>query len=142
MKKIIICLLVLAGLSSGTALADILIIANKDVPDAELSQKDVGKMFLGKLRQWSDHSKIRPVTVKMPAVRETFFREYLNKSVAKYNAYWKRMIFTGKGVPPKSFDTEAGLIDYVSKTGGAIGCVSPEGIPDGSKSMIRIIKIK
>lgn len=81
MKKIAICLLILAGLSSGTALADILIIANKDVPDAEFSQKNIVKIFLGKLRQWSDHSKIRPVTVKMPAVRETFFREYLNKSV-------------------------------------------------------------
>jgi ABC-type phosphate transport system substrate-binding protein len=142
MKKIIICLLVLAGLSSGTALADILIIANRDVPDAELSRKDVGKMFLGKLRQWSDHSKVNPVTPRVPDVREAFFREYLNKSVAKYNAYWKRMIFTGRGVPPKAFETEAELVEYVAETGGAIGCVSSEGIPDGSKSMIRIIKIK
>ena len=61
MKKIIVCLLFLAGFSPGMAgAADIVIIANKNAPDAELTQKEINKMFLGKLRQWSDYSKLRP----------------------------------------------------------------------------------
>ena len=37
-------------------------------------------------------------------------------------------MFTGKGNPPKSFDTEEALIDYVAKTSGTIGYVSTTAI--------------
>jgi hypothetical protein len=43
------------------------------------------------------------------------------------------MVFTGKGIPPKSFDTEAELVDFVKTTPGAVGYVSPRTDVTGVK---------
>jgi hypothetical protein len=50
----------------------------------------------------------------------------VNKSFAKWNAHWKRMVFTGNGTPPKQFDTQQELLEYVAETEGAIGYVDAE----------------
>lgn len=126
MKKIFIYLLIIMLLSSTAAFADILIISNKDVPDSALSRKEVQEIFLGKRVQWSDNSKIRFVTVKNPDIHKAFLKQYLKKSNSKWKAYWKRMVFTGRGTPPKQFKTTQELLDYVSKTDGAVGYIDSE----------------
>jgi hypothetical protein len=34
------------------------------------------------------------------------------------------MVFTGKGIPPKSFASETDLVDFVASTPGSVGFVS------------------
>ncbi|QTA83543.1 Phosphate-binding protein domain-containing protein [Desulfonema limicola] len=126
MKKVLIYLLIAMLFSSAAAFADILIISNKDVPDTALSQKNVQEIFLGKRVQWSDNSKIHFVTIKNPDIHEAFLKQYLKKSDAKWKAYWKRMVFTGRGTPPQQFGTTQELLEYVSKTDGAVGYIDSE----------------
>jgi ABC-type phosphate transport system substrate-binding protein len=38
--------------------------------------------------------------------------------------YFRTLVFTGKGSPPKSFATTDEIIQYVANTEGAIGYVS------------------
>ncbi|RLC09926.1 MAG: hypothetical protein DRI57_21225 [Deltaproteobacteria bacterium] len=141
MKKIIVGLLAMVAFSSA-AYADVIIIANKDVPENTLSRKEIKEIFFGKRVQWSDHRKIHVTTLKDTVIHKMFLKQYLNKSHAKWKSYWKRMIFTGRGVPPKSVRTEAELIEYIAETKGAVGYVSSEGIPDDSETIVKIIKVR
>lgn len=142
MKKQVFFFLIFTGLSMGVAYADILIITNKDVPETRLTQKQIQEIFLGKRVQWKDNSKIRFVTIKESIIHGMFLKQYLKKSGSKWKAYWRRMVFTGRGVPPKVINTEAEIIAYVAKTKGAIGYVSSQKISDGNENTVKIIEIK
>jgi ABC-type phosphate transport system substrate-binding protein len=111
------------------------------VPENTLTRNDIQEIFLGKRVQWSDHSKIYAATVK-DEVHKMFLKEYLNRTETKWRAYWKRMVFTGRGVPPRSLATEAELIAYIAETKGAVGYISHEGIQGSPEAAIKIIKIK
>lgn len=123
MKRLGICLLCMLIFSSGIAWADIVIIAHQDVSETTVTEKDLQEMFLGKRVQWKDNTAIHPVTVKDQKHHSVFLKQYVNKSSAKWNAHWKRMVFTGNGTPPKQFATQQELLDYVANTAGAIGYV-------------------
>ena len=138
MKRILISLVFIIGFSSVTAYADMLIIAHTDVPEIMLRQKDVQEIFLGKRAQWKDNTTIQPATVKNPNLHKAFLKQYLKKSHAKWNAYWKRVVFTGNGTPPEQFETQAELLEYVAKTAGAIGYIDSEA----SVENVNIIEVK
>ena len=123
MKRLGICVLCLLVFSSGVTWADILIIANQNVPETTVTKKDLQAMFLGKRVQWKDNTAIHPVTVKEAELHKAFLKQYVKKSFAKWNAHWKRMVFTGNGTPPKQFATQQELLEYVATTTGAIGYV-------------------
>jgi ABC-type phosphate transport system substrate-binding protein len=126
MKHVGICLLCMLVFSSGIAWADMLIIANQTVPETSVTTKDLQEIFLGKQVQWKDTTVIHPVTVKDQKLHSAFLKQYVNKSIAKWNAHWKRMVFTGNGTPPKQFATQQELLEYVAKTAGAIGYIDSE----------------
>ena len=85
----------------------------------------------------------RFVTVGEPEVHSMFLKQHVKLSDSDWKIYWKRMVFTGRGLPPQTIPTEAELIDFVSKTKGAVGYVSSEGLPAGSeKGSVKIITVK
>lgn len=112
--------------AAGIASADVLIIGHKNVPETTLTKHDVQEIFLGKRVQWRDHTTIHPVTVKVPQTHQAFLKQYLNKPKAKWNAYWKRMVFTGQGSPPEQVETQEALLEFVVNTKGAVGYIDVE----------------
>ncbi len=123
MKKSVIYVLFILVSIPAAVQADILIIAHKDVPVATLSKRAVKEIFLGKQVQWSDHSKIRFAVVRQREVHNLFLEKYVNKTASQWKAYWKRMVFTGRGDMPLEFETAAALLDHVAKTKGAVGYI-------------------
>ncbi len=101
--------------------ADIYLIAHRDVVDKELSNKSIERIFLGKKSRWSDDSKIIPVMLKYGELHEKFVSRMLSKDASQFSTYWKQAVFTGRGLPPKSFETSKELLEYIAKTPGAIG---------------------
>lgn len=116
-------LLVLMCLASTAAFAEVVVIANKNVSETSMSKDKVKQIFLGKVVKWQDGSRIRFVTLKGDS-HKSFLKEYIHRSEAQYKTYWKKILFTGKGSMPKSFDTEQEMAQYVANTKGAIGYIS------------------
>lgn len=104
--------------------AEIYLLANKSVPDNALEKESIERIYLGKKSQWSNGAKIIPVILKSGVVHTSFVRKFLDRDVSQFSTFWKQAVFTGRGLPPKSFETEADLIEFISKTPGAIGYAS------------------
>lgn len=100
------------------------VVVNKDVPDSSLDAESLQRIYLGKKTRWSGGKKIVPVMLKSGSTHEVFVEKFLNKAVSQFNTYWKQAVFTGKGIPPKTFENENDLMEYVSETPGAIGYIS------------------
>ncbi|MGE0087655.1 MAG: hypothetical protein AB7S75_24860 [Desulfococcaceae bacterium] len=143
MKSAFVGFLMMITVFSSLSYAEILIVDNKDVPETDLSQQEIQEIFLGKRVQWSDNSRIRFVTVGDAEIHGMFLKQYVRLSEADWKIYWKRMVFTGRGLPPETIATEAELINFVSKNKGAIGYILSEGLPGASeKNPVKIITVK
>ena len=112
------------------------LIAHPDVPDVECSEKNAQRIYLGKKTRWEGGLRIVPVMLRDGDVHEAFVEELLGRSVAKFEIYWKQAVFTGKGIPPQSFDDEGELMAYVAATPGAVGYVSRGARLRGVKELV------
>jgi hypothetical protein len=71
--------------------------------------------------------------LKSGPVHGEFVADLVGRSEHRFASYWRQMVFTGKGVPPKSFASEDDLVAFVKATPGAVGYVSPETDVTGVK---------
>ena len=140
MKKGAICgfLFITLILSHGLADAECIVIVNKSVVDISLTERDVKLIFLGKKIKWLDGKKIHKAGLLKGPVHEEFLNKYIHKSPSSYSSFWRLMIVTGAGIPPKSFKTEKEVIRYVAEKEGAIGYISS---PTDHKG-IKVLTIK
>ncbi len=103
---------------------DLVIIANPNLADNSIGQRDLQRIYLGKQTLWKDDTSIVPVMLKSGPLHDEFIEGYIDRSVPRFVTYWRQMVFTGKGVPPKSFASESELVDFVARTPGSVGYVS------------------
>jgi ABC-type phosphate transport system substrate-binding protein len=136
MKKIVFLLGVFLAWVGCFAFPDVLIIANPDTPVSSLKKKEIKDIFTGKMTRWNSSGKIIIATLKDSELHREFLRQYVKKTPSQFKNYWRRKVFTGEGRLPKIFKTEAGLIDFVASTKGAVGYISST-----TRKPVKIIEI-
>lgn len=107
---------------------EVILIANRNVPDDSLTKEEVKAIFLGEKTKWNDNSRVTFVVLKSPEEMDTFMKHYVGKSSFQFDNYWKYQTFTGKGSPPRAFENPGDLINFVAGTEGAVGYVA-KGTP-------------
>ncbi|MFH2044541.1 MAG: hypothetical protein ABIK92_05295 [Pseudomonadota bacterium] len=120
----IIGLVLLVPVAGAVSAGDVQIIANKNVSLSYISSNMLKDIFLGKKNTWDNGSSINFVTLDSGQSHIDFLKDYLQKSDAQFNNYWKKQVFTGQGQMPKAFSSDKAMIDFVAGTNGAIGYVS------------------
>lgn len=103
---------------------DVVLIVNQDVRISEIKDADLRAIFTGVKTRFADGTRAVPVTLKGGPAHEVFLRNHLGESPDEFRAQWRKAVFTGQGAMPKTFDSEAALVDYVAATHGALGYVS------------------
>lgn len=102
----------------------ILIIANQSSTALSLDRNDIKQIFLGQKTTWDDGTKIIFVVQDRTKAGDAFLSTYLQTNASQYDNYWKKQVFTGQGKAPYSFSSNYELVEFVSRTPGAIGYVS------------------
>ena len=109
---------------------DVQIVASKDVNVNEISADDLKRIFLETKTSLGD-AKVRPVLQQSGPVHEAFVKGYLGKSDADLQTYYKGLVFSGKGVEPKTLDGDAAVLSFVAMSKGAIAYVGASAIVMG-----------
>lgn len=137
MKKTYLSILFLGLVLSVSAAKaqEAVIVANPSVKAADVSSDDLRDVFTGAKSSLKDGSHVTPVTLKAGASHEAFLKKYVGKSDSAFRAGWRSLVFTGQAAMPKTFDTEAALVDYVAATPGAIGYVGKDAANDKVKTL-------
>jgi ABC-type phosphate transport system substrate-binding protein len=108
---------------SPLAMAGVSVIVHKDNPVSSLEKADIAKIFLGKMKAFPDGNPVVPLDQKDDsAIKDGFYTSVVNKPLAQLKAYWSKLIFTGKGQPPKAV-TEEEVLTLVSANPNLIGYV-------------------
>lgn len=115
------------------SLADVVVIVHPS-NDAEIDIKVVKRIFLGKESKFSNGKEALPINqVPSSAARGSFDSDALGRSSNQIAAYWAKLIFTGKGIPPKELDSDAAVLDTVANNPNAIGYIDSASISDTVK---------
>lgn len=132
-----ISLAVLLSASFNT-FADIAVIVNPANANA-LTDKDISRAFLGKMKTFADGQSIEPINSKSSnAARTEFEQKVLKKSSSQVKAYWSKLVFTGKGKPPQELASDSDILKAVASSANAIGYVDAKSV-DGSVKVIKTL---
>jgi ABC-type phosphate transport system substrate-binding protein len=133
--RIVKTALLLAALVSGPVLADIAVVVNPANANT-VSADDLNRLFLGRTSNFADGSKATPLNLaEGVAARDEFGTKVLNRSSAQLKAYWSKLVFTGKGTPPKELTDDAAVKAAVAADATAIGYISSSSV-DGSVKVV------
>lgn len=123
----IICILTSAQL----ARSEVVIIAHPSVSEAA-SHKQIKKIFLGKRKSLKSGHRTIPISLPDGSpIREEFNKKVLKKSNSQLKSYWSKLMFTGKGQPPKTIKSEAEVVQLVKRNPNIIGYVNASALEEG-----------
>ncbi len=106
-----------------SAYAEVSVIVHKS-NTAAISDKDISKIFLGKQSVFPGGSEAVPINLEegKPS-RSSFDSILLGKNERQMKAYWSKLVFTGKGTPPKQVEGEDLVLQLISSNPNMIGYV-------------------
>lgn len=126
-------LLIFACIFSLNTFADIAVIVHPS-NGSLLSKDEVKKIFSGRLKRFADGKMARPYNlVEDVSIRSDFDQKGLDRSSIQMKAYWSKLVFTGKGTPPKEMASEKDIIDAVANDPAAIGYVGSDAVNEHVK---------
>lgn len=103
--------------------AKVAIIAHKDNGNNSISSNEVSRIYLGKLKTFPDGTNVIPIDLASGDAKDHFYSKVVKKNDAQLRAYWSRIIFTGKGQPPRQESNEDSVLKLVSTNPNLIGYV-------------------
>lgn len=126
-----------AVLVSSTAQANVVIIANPAGPDM-LSKAQVSKLYLGKTKKLPNGMKAQIIEQSQgSALRAEFHEAITGKTDAQLQSYWSRLVFTGKGKPPKTIASSDLIRSQVASHPTAIGYIDEADLTSSVKVVYR-----
>jgi len=138
-KSLLFTGLLLASLFGTSAHAGIAVIVHPGSGVDSLSVSDVKKLFLGKRKKLPDGKKAIPVDqAEGSAIRADFGKKVLGKSADQLKAYWTKIIFSGKGSPPRELADDGAVKAYVADNPGAIGYIDSGSLDSSVKAVLKV----
>ena len=128
LKKLTQIAVISLALASVNAFAEVSVIVHKSNA-ASVSVDEIKRIFLGKSKKFSDGASAVPINLSSSvAVRSDFDDAALGKSTNQTKAYWSKLVFSGKGNPPKEVSSTAEMLDLISKNPSLIGYVDSASV--------------
>ena len=132
-------LLIVAGMAifgaANSLAVDIKVIANSSVKADSISAAELRRVFLEERNSLADGTHVEPVHEKDGPVHTAFLQEYLGISEDDLQAYYRTLVFTGRGSMPKALGSDEEVVAYIARTRGAIGYVTCEAGTPGVKTL-------
>jgi ABC-type phosphate transport system substrate-binding protein len=124
-------------LSINASAADVVVVVSARNPVTKLSENQVVDLFLGKASRFPDGSQALPIDqVEGSPEREEFYQQITGKSAAQLKAYWSKIIFTGRGQPPRELSSGIEVRKFIAANPDAIGYIDMN-LVDASVRVVR-----
>ena len=121
----------LCVLSWGVAAADLVVVGNPAA--AALTKDQVADVYLGKSQAATplDLPEASPL-------RAEFYKKATGRDLAQVKSTWSRVVFTGKGQPPKELPDAAAVKKAVAADPKAIGYLEKSAVDGSVKTLLTV----
>lgn len=137
-RRLLAASLLVVGFDAVPAAAqDVVPVVSAKSPVTTLNAGQVADIFLGKTARFPDGTQAVPIDLEEDSPqRERFYAQYTGKSPAQVKAHWSKLVFTGRGQPPRAVGSSAEARKLIADNPNAIGYIDSNQV-DAS---VRVVK--
>jgi ABC-type phosphate transport system substrate-binding protein len=129
--------LTLSLVLGGTVIADVVAVVSSKNPVSKMSKSQVADIFLGKTARFPDGTLAVPIDQEegSPA-RDEFYATFTGKSPAQIKSHWTKIIFTGRGQPPKAASNSAQVRQLIAANPQVISYIERSAVDSSVKVLL------
>lgn len=134
MRTFSVSLLLSASLLTSLAgHAEIVVITNVNNQASRMFSEQAAQFFLGTSNQFTpiDQAKDSPI-------RREFYDKLTHKSPMSVEAIWAKAVFSGKGTPPKAYDSDVAVKKAVAADTSAIAYIDKSAVDASVKVLLTL----
>lgn len=123
-RTILACAACTLALPAANASAELVVIVSSRNPTPVMNADQVSALFLGQSARFPDGALAVPLDQRLGAdARQQFYRQVSGMSPALLKAHWSKLVFTGRGQPPREALDDAGVRRLVAENPSMIGYI-------------------
>lgn len=118
---------------------ELVVIVNANNPITALTREQVVDIYMGRRTHFPDGHAALPIDLNPDSpLRVAFYQTLVGRTVAQVNAYWARLLFTGRATPPRVLSTPEAVRDVVRANPNAIAYLDSQMVDDQVKIVYRL----
>ena len=126
-------------LLQGAAASDLVVIVSSKSPVTTLRQEQVADIFLGQIANFPGGLEAIALDQSIGSPeRDEFYTKVTSKTRPLVKAYWTKMIFTGRGQPPKVIGGSAAVRKMVADNPSLIGYIDRSALDASVKTVLLV----
>lgn len=127
------------SLAAGNAAADLVVVVSARSPVVSLRAAQVADIFLGQAGRFPDGSEAVPLDLALGSpLRTEFYVKVAARSPHLMKAHWSKMIFTGRGRPPKEVPNSAAVRKMVADNPALIGYIDKAALDSSVRAVLLV----
>lgn len=131
--------LLAATLNQSTAAGELVVIVSARNPVSVLGKDQVADIFLGQLAHFPGGTEAVALDQNLGSPeRDEFYSKVTAKTRPLLKAYWTKMIFTGRGQPPKEVANSAMIRKMVAENPSLIGYIDKSALDSSVKAVLTV----
>ena len=140
MTKLIKTLVYCAALMSvQSAFSQVAVVVGAKSSISSLNAEQVSALYLGKTDKLPSGDTALPLDQAAGStVRGSFYEKVTGKSEAQVKSAWSRLVFSGKGTPPKEVASSADVKKLVSTNPNTIGYIEKSAVDSSVKVIFSV----
>ncbi len=110
---------------------DVVVVMSATSPTVTLNGDQIGAIFLGKSVRLANGAIAVPIDLADgSAERTTFYTKYAGKTPAQMKMHWSKLVFTGRGHPPRQVSDAEDLKKLLADNPTAISYIDASLVDD------------
>jgi ABC-type phosphate transport system substrate-binding protein len=116
------------------AQAGVVVVVNPKNSVTALSKDQLADIYLGSAKNFPGGGVATPVDLPESAAEsQDFHKNVTGKNGTQFKAYWAKMVFSGRGVPPKEAATAAEVKSLIATNPGMVGYIDKSAVDSSVK---------
>ncbi|MDQ2821431.1 MAG: phosphate ABC transporter substrate-binding protein [Pseudomonadota bacterium] len=135
LRHVVACLVLVMALDASAG--ELTVIVSARSPTPMLDRNQVAAIFLGQTPTFPDGTIVTAIDQPLGNVtRDEFYTRVAAKSPALLKAYWSKLLFTGRGQPPREVAGNAAIKKLVADTPGLIGYIDSSALDASVRTVL------
>lgn len=135
-RLLVACVL---GIAATNACAELVVVVSSRSQLGALGADQVAAIFLGHANRFPDG--VQAIAIDQPlgaAQRDGFYRTLTGKTPALLKAHWSKMVFTGRGQPPREAAGDAAVRRLVAENPAMIGYIDRDALDPSVRAVLTL----
>lgn len=121
------------------AWAEIVVVVAEENTVEGMSRTELADLYLGRRNQFPNGEPATPIDQREGSqAYPQFYAKYLDRTPAQIRSHWSRLIFTGRGQPPRSVPDGGAMANAVADNPQAVGYLDSDLVDD----RLRVVPIE